>query len=56
MTMVMSATRMLLRMARQTPATPKKKAMVSGANTSGRKDLGQALMTSSPPKALTVSR
>ena len=56
MTMVMMATSTLLRIALQTPATPKKKARVCGANTSGRKDLGQALITSSPPKALTVSR
>ena len=55
MTMVMMATRTLLRIACQTPATPKKKAMVR-VEVSGRKDLGQALMTASPPKALTASR
>ena len=47
---------MLLRIAFQTPATPKKKVIVSGANTSGRKDFGQALITASPPKALIVRR
>jgi hypothetical protein len=54
--MVMIATSTLLRMARQTPSTPKKNAIVSGANTVGRNDFGQELMTSLPPKALTARK